>query len=70
MKKGQRARRLEVPYGTDHSTNRSGSRGAARARRAQGQRSKISLGDGSRAGSAGSTGQGLKGLHSVAGIAK
>ena len=44
MKKGQRARRLEVPYGTDHSTNRSGSRGAARARRAQGQRRRRSLG--------------------------
>ena len=44
MKKGQRACRLEVLYGTDHSTNRSGSRGAAQARRTQGQRRKRSLG--------------------------
>ena len=44
MKKGQRAHRLEVPYGTDHSVNWSSSRGAARARRAQSQRRRRSLG--------------------------
>ena len=70
MKKGQRARRLVVPYGTDHSTDRSGRRGAARARRAQGQQRRRSLGDGSRADLASFAGQGLKGPQSVAGIAK
>ena len=44
MKKGQRAHRLEVPYGTDHSLNWSGNRGATRARRAQSQRIRRSLG--------------------------
>ena len=44
MKKGQRVRTLEVPYGTDHSTDWSDSRGAARARRAQSQWRRRSFG--------------------------
>ena len=37
MKGGQQARRLEVPSGSDHFSDRSNGGGAARARRAQGQ---------------------------------
>ena len=44
MKKGQWARRLKVPGGTDHSTDRSSGGGAARARRAQSQRRRRSFG--------------------------
>ena len=70
MKKGQRARRLEVPYGTDHSTNWSGSRVPLELGEPRASGEGEAWGDGSRAGSAGFAGQGLKGPQSVAGIAK